>query len=609
MYTIITYINGINKPPIKSVKSTYKEYESMASKKLYQVRKIRDLKDMLEQSCSLFGDKSAFLIREKENQFREISYRQLGNDVDAIGTALLDLGLENKMIAVFGENRYEWAVTYLSVVNGVGTIVPLDKELPADEIVNLLNRCGASAIVFSGKYRNQMKKLAGTIPSIQYYIDMDLVGDEDGLKSFNGLLNKGKELKIAGDDRFSKAVIDPDAMRMLIFTSGTTDLAKGVMLSHKNICANLTSVFATVYVDTKDVSLSILPMHHTYECSLGFLGFIYSGGAIAFNEGLKYIQRNLQEVRPTMLVTVPLLLENVHRKIIDKIGKSRLGMFKFEAALIITNLLNDAFRIDIRKKVFKAVHDTLGGRMRLVITGAAAIKPEVSRCFRRMGISVLQGYGLTECAPLVTGNRDKSFVDKSAGLPIPGVTVRIIDPDANGIGEIVTKGDNVMLGYYNNKEATDKCLHDGWFHTGDLGYLDKRGFLYITGRIKNVIVTKNGKKIFPEEVEAYINRSPFVQDSLVWGKYDESSGETIVCAQVLPNLDAISEKIKEMASNKDELLKAINDAINEAVRNANKDMPLYKRIREFTIREKEFVKTTTQKIKRYIETPSVKALM
>ena len=578
-----------------------KEWKFMALDKFYPVRKIHDLKDMLAQSCKLFRDKSAFLIKESDNQYREISDFQFGNDVEAIGTALLELGLGSGLVAVLGENRYEWCVTYLSVVNGVGTVVPMDKELPLDEIGNLLNRCEASAIIFSGKYRNQMKNLVGSIPSIRYYIDMDLKQDEECFLSFNRLLESGKELINAGDKRFQCAEVNSENMSALIFTSGTTDLAKGVMLSHRNICTNLTSVCSTVRIYSEDISLSILPMHHTYECTIGFLIMIYNGGTIAFNDGLKHISRNLQEVKPTFMVTVPLLLENMYRKIWDKVGKKKLMRAKFIAALFFTNLLYIVLKKDIRKKVFKAVHESFGGRMRLIITGAAAIKPEVSKLFRRMGIQVLQGYGLTECAPLVAGNRDKSFVDNAGGLPIPGIEIKILNSDQKGIGEIAVKGDNVMIGYYQNDVATNNCICDGWFHTGDLGYVDSKGFLYITGRLKNVIVTKNGKKIFPEEVETYINSSPFVQDSLVWGKYENKSGETFVCAQILPNLEAIREKFELVSASKDELMKIFN----EVIKNVNKRMPLYKHIRQFTIREKEFVKTTTHKIKRYVEDPLV----
>jgi long-chain acyl-CoA synthetase len=571
----------------------------MNNNKLYPVREIKDLKDMLEQSCNLYENKAAFKIKEDGDSYKSISYRQFNNDIEALGTAWLMLGLENTSIAVFGENRYEWCVTYLSVVNGSGIVVPLDKELPSHEIQNLLERSGASTIVFSGKCRNQIKTFMGSIPTVKYYIDMDLEQDEEGVLSYKRLLERGRELVKSGDLRFSRTRIDPYTMRILIFTSGTTDIAKGVMLSHHNICANITSVCATVNVKSTDSSLSILPLHHTYECTLGFLALLYSGGTITFNEGLRHISKNLIGVKPTMMITVPLLLENIYNKIMSKLDKNRLLKLKFSIMILFTNYLYKISRIDLRKKVFKSIHDSLGGQMRLIIVGAAAVKPEVSRFFRKIGILALQGYGLTECSPLVTGNRDRCYNDNSCGKAIPGVEVIINNPDKNGVGQIIVKGSNVMLGYFQNENATKNCLRDGWFYTGDLGYMDRKGFLHITGRLKNVIVTKNGKKVFPEEVESYINLNPLVQDSLVWGKYDETTGDTIVCAQIILNSENVNQKFKTLNVSKEELMKLLK----EIIKNVNSKMPLYKHIREFTIRESEFIRTTTHKIKRYIEEP------
>ncbi len=564
--------------------------------KFYKVRNITDLKDLLTQSCTLYRDKPAFLIKNKGDNYRNISYNQFGNDVEYFGTALLNLGLSNSSIAVLGENRYEWCVSYLSTVNGVGTIVPLDKELPANEITNLLTRSEATAIIFSGKYREQIKMLKSTINTVKIYIDMDSQTNEDGILSFQELLKEGEQLVEAGDKSFDSVKIDPEAARILIFTSGTTDIAKGVMLSHQNICADIMGVCSTVQVNSDDKSLSILPLHHTYECSLGFLAFIYNGAAISFNDGLRNITKNLKNVKPTVMITVPLLIENIYKKIQDKLNKSRTVKLKFNFALFLTTILS-VFKINLSRKLFKEIHDSFGGEMRLIIVGAAPIKPEVSRFFRRIGIKVLQGYGLTECSPLVAGNRDKSFKDKSCGKAIPGVEIKILQPDNNGIGEILVKGKNVMLGYFRNEKATKKCLSNGWFYTGDLGYMDRKGFLYITGRLKNVIVTKNGKKIFPEEVENYINSDPFVRESYVWGKYDENSGDTVVCAQILPNVEAIANKLNAMNISKDELTKIFKNI----VKSVNGKMPLYKHIKEFSLRENEFLRTTTHKIKRYVE--------
>lgn len=563
----------------------------------YNVRMIKDLKDMIEQSDARFGARNAFVVKRKDGTLKNIKYSEFKEDIDAFGTALINLGLKDKFIAVIGENKYEWAVTYLSTVNGAGTIVPLDKELHLSEIENLLIRSNASAIVFSSKHYEDMKKIASSVPGIQYFIHMDSDQDEGNFLSYRQLVDQGKRQIASGDRSFLDAEIDPEVMKILLFTSGTTDLAKGVMLCHRNICSNIMAVLSTVRVTNEDTCLSILPMHHTYECTLGFLAMIYTGGTITFNEGLKHISKNLREYKPTVLFTVPLLLENVHRKIWEQASKKKSSLTKLKVALSVSNFLSTTLKIDVRKKLFHQIQETMGGKMRLILTGAAAIAPQVSKHFRQFGIQVLQGYGLTECSPLVTGNRDKAFKDDAAGLPLPGVEVKIDNPNAEGIGEILVKGPNVMLGYFKNEKATQACLKNGWFYTGDLGFADPDGFFHITGRSKNVIVTKNGKNIFPEEVESYINKSPYVLESLVWGKYDEKSGETFVNAQIVPNFEAIKEKLKVPHVSKEQIMQMLSDA----VKNANKSMPLYKRISEFSIRETEFVKTTTKKIKRYIE--------
>lgn len=569
----------------------------MKERSLYEVREIKDLKDMLNQSAELFADKNAFLDNNSSGIVSGITYTQFKNDVDSLGTAFLNMGLKDGFVAVIGENRYEWCVTYLATVNGTGVIVPLDKELPEQDIENLLTRSEVSAVIFSKKYSKVMKKLSEKLQTVKYYINMDNANDEDGVLSFRTVLEKGRELLDQGDTSFINANIDSDKMSILLFTSGTTGFAKGVMLSHSNICANITAVCTTVNVKSSDTSLSILPLHHTYECTLGFLTFIFNGSTIAFNEGLKYISKNLKEVKPTVLITVPLILENMYKKIWEQASKKRGMKTKLKVAMFISNILYNYGGIDIRRKLFKQIHDNFGGNIRLVITGAAAIDPLVTKGLRNLGILVLQGYGLTECSPLVIGNRDRYYVDGAVGLPLPGVEVKVHNTNDLGVGEIIVKGPNVMLGYYKDEEATNKCLKDGWFYTGDLGKADKHGFYYITGRCKNVIVTKNGKNIYPEELESFINRSPFVQESMVWGCYEEKSGETVVNAQIFPNLELIKEKLKKHTLTKDDITAVFNDII----KNINNGMPLYKRIRSFSIRETEFIKTTTKKIKRYKE--------
>lgn len=573
----------------------------MPSKSLYEVRHINNFRDLLEQSAAAFAEKAAFWIKVEDGTFRSITYKYFKEDVDALGAALVSIGLREDFTAVMGENRYEWCVSYLAVTNHTSVVVPIDKELPVSEKGNLLQRSGAGALIFSGRYTKDMLALKKAGSPVRYFINMDLDEDTEDFLSYRKLLEKGRQLLEQRSIDLNEYKVDNTALGVLLFTSGTTDLAKGVMLSHKNICSNIMAVLKTVHVGSEDVSLSILPIHHTYECTLGFLAIIYCGGTIAFNEGLKHIQKNFREVRPTILITVPLLLENMHKKIWEQAGK-KPGMKLLLKFMMWLGTVLKVIGLDIRHAIFGTIHRNFGGRLRLIITGAAAISPEVSNGLERLGFKVLQGYGLTECSPLVIGERDYFHGNASIGLPLPGVEVRIDNPDGNGIGEIVAKGDNVMLGYYKNEEATNKCLVDGWFHTGDLGKLDKSGAYYITGRLKNVIVTKNGKNIFPEEVESYINRSPYVLESLVAGYDDDKSGETVVGAHILPNLEAIRERLKVVSVTREDIM----NIISEVVKNANREMPLYKRISTFTIRDSEFIKTTTLKIKRYAEKAQMK---
>ncbi len=569
----------------------------MRAEPIYQLRKVKDLKDMMVQSTNLFGSRNAFLIKGKNGEYYARTYIELKNDIDALGTALIDMGLKDKKIAILSQNRAEWCTTYLTVTGGVGVVVPLDRELPYNEVENLTSRAGVDAIVFSSKHRSDMLKLSRT-SDIKYFIDMDLDADDDNnFLSLPKLIEKGESLLANGDKSYLDAEIDENKMAALIFTSGTTDLAKGVMLSSKNIVSDVISVCSMLYLDETDSGLSILPLHHTYECTANFLVMMYNGCCFSFNEGLKYIVQNLQETRPTILMLVPLILENMHKKIIKQASKNLLSKIKLNVALEISNFLYYFLKIDIRKKIFKQVHNIFGGRVRLVISGAAAINPDVSNDLCAMGVRIVQGYGLTECAPIVSVNNDRGFRHDSAGKALAGIDIEVEDIGEDGIGEFVVTGDNVMLGYYENPAATSKVLKNGRLYTGDLGYIDEEGYIYITGRKKNVIVTKNGKNIFPEEVEAYLAKCPYVKESLVWGRFDEESGETEVNAQVVVDIDEIKEKLRLNIISNDEVYKLIQAEIKEI----NKQMPMYKRIKDFTIREEEFSKTTTKKIKRYVE--------
>lgn len=581
---------------------------------LYEVRKIDNLRDMIKQSAVIYGDKAAFLVKdpraartqsqaaaavdsagEKSLPYLPISYKQFDLDIDAFGTRLKQLGIESARIAILGETRYEWYVTYMATVNGVGVVVPLDKELPQAEIESLLNRSHADIVVYSRSKKKDIDAIRENIPSVRYFVSMeDLAGQpSDDEVSFWSWLQDGEKSLTAGDKRFTEARIDPEIMNILLFTSGTTAQSKAVMLSHKNICINLQAMCSMLYIGTDDVFLSVLPIHHTYECTCGFLCPIYRGCTVAVCEGLRHIVKNMQESKVTIMLAVPLMVEMFYKRIIKSATADPAVAKKFRLGLKISNTLRK-IGIDKRRELFAKVHDSFGGHLRMIIAGGASIDPKIIKGMQDLGLHCLQGYGLTECAPILALNRDVIYNNRAAGLPLPGVEVRIIDKDENGIGEIIGRGPNVMLGYYENEEATREAIDaDGFFHTGDLGYLDKDNFVIITGRKKNVIITKNGKNIFPEEIEFLLGRSDLIAESLVSGIVDED-GETRVAAEIFPNM----EKIGELTSETDALSANVRSMIADEVKKVNHSLTTYKYIKSFTLRDSEFEKTTSKKIKR-----------
>lgn len=557
----------------------------------YQFREITDLKDLINSSAALFGDRPAYLVKDKPGGvYRPVLFRQLKEDIDCLGTALMDLKLTGKKVAVIGENRYEWIISHLAVANGVGVIVPLDRELPVAEIRNLLIRADVSAIIFSAKLEGKIMEAAKDLEGLEYVISMDLPGHTEAVLSLHQLLETGKKL-IASEKRYYvDAVIDPNVMSLLLFTSGTTGMAKGVMLSHKNICANVMNMSKVVNA-SKMVGLSVLPMHHTYEFTCHNMTCLYQGATIAICEGLKYIVKNMAEAKASVMLGVPLIFESMHKKVWKKAEASGKAD-KMRAAIAVSKTLNK-FNIKATRKLFKDVHQAMGGHLQMLIAGAAACDPTVISDFNAMGINTFQGYGMTENSPIIAVNQDRYHKDASAGLPMPNTLIEIIDKDENGVGEIICKSDSVMLGYYKDPEETAKVLKDGWLYTGDYGYFDKDGFLYISGRKKNVIVTKNGKNIFPEEVEFYLAKSPYIAEVIVSGVEDPKSGETIVTAEILPDFNSIEADMGGKVSDE-----ALHKLLKNEIDKVNDNMSLYKRVKRFKVRETEFEKTTTQKIKR-----------
>jgi len=526
-----------------------------------------------------------------------ISFQQVREDVEALGTALAGQGLSGLRIGVIGENRYEWVISYLAVANGLGVVVPLDRELPAHEIAALMERAELSALIYSSKVEQKITEALSQVEREVLLISMDSDRRQGETLSLSELMQIGRQRIKDGDRQYIDAAVDPERMSMLLFTSGTTGLAKGVMLCHRNIASNIYNM--SRYVDLtvrqgQQIGLSMLPMHHTYEFTCTIMASFYQGATIAFCEGLKYIVKNMEEAEVTYMIAVPLVFENMHQKIWKQAEKSGKADKMRKAIRMIRTLSYIDKKIQKRTmRLFKEVHAALGGHVRLMVAGAAPINPNVINDFNAMGITMLQGYGMTECSPIIALNPDQCARASAAGLPLPGTEIRIFEPDENGIGEIICKSESVMLGYYKDPEETANVIRDGWLYTGDYGYFDKDGYVYITGRKKNVIVTKNGKNIFPEEVEYYMNQSPFIAEVVVGGEKEDETGESVVWASIYPDHETILEQKGVLGEEElKALLKAEIDRLNE-------QMPFYKRVKRFRIRETEFDKTTTRKIKRW----------
>lgn len=572
----------------------------------YPARAVDDLRELVKNSAMRYGSAYGFRFKDKQGSITGKTYTEFEGDIDCLGTALLSMGLKNARISIIGENRYEWGVCYLSVINGTGVAVPLDKYLPKNEIENLVERGRVEAIFYSPAYHSVMVEMARSNHRIKYFICMETLEDsrpcEERFLSMPGLIAKGKALLESGDRSFIDAPIDREGMSVLLFTSGTTSTSKGVMLSHKNIASNVTAISTIIRAKAGDVHLSLLPLHHTFENTIGLLFMVHSGVCIAYSDGIKYVAKNLCEYRVTLLVAVPAILEVMYRKMRDGIEKS--GKTKIFNRLV---KLSDVLRllgIDLRRKLFKSVFRQLGPGLRLAVSGAAPLDPEVVAGFEKIGLRLLQGYGLTETSPVIAANND--FVNKpgTVGLPMAGIEVAIDSPDETGMGEIITRGANVMLGYYEDMDTTSEVIdEEGWLRTGDLGVIDEDGFLRITGRAKSMIVFTNGKKAFPEEYEVLLNNIPGVKESYVWGD-KAPDGDIQVCAKLVLDVDQLSEENDGMPAEKE-----LAARFNAAIREINQTIPQYKIIRYFIMTTEDLVKTTTLKIKRPLEAEKIRVVL
>ena len=565
-------------------------------------RAVTDIKNILETSAELYGDKPLFLQKfDKNKPFQEISYSKVLADVNALGTTLIELGLKDKHIGVIGKNCYEWAESYLAVVGGTGVVVPLDKELNEDELAQLTASGELSAVITMDKHYDIFKRIKDRDDNIlEFVINVGMHSHEKenkGLLSWHKLREHGYELVESGDRSFIDAEIINTDMAIILFTSGTTGTSKGVMLNNKNICSNVMVAQTFLNIEVGDVFFSVLPIHHTYECTCTFIESMYCGATMAFCQGLKHIVKDLQEVKPHLMLAVPLIYENFYSKITRQIKKS--GKEKQLNTLIKLSKVTKRVGIDVSKPATKKITETFGGRIKTLIVGGAAIDGDIMGFFRDLGITAIQGYGLTETSPMVSLNpEDPKLIDNaSAGHLLPFVECMIADKGDDGIGEICFRGPNIMMGYYKNQESTDEVIKDGWFHTGDLGYLNDKDYVYITGRKKNVIIAANGKNVFPEELEFYLMKNECIEECMVWG--DEDNDDPLkrgIYATIRPNKEILAEELGEDATDEQ-----VREYIERIVDKQNETMPLFKRINHVIIREREFDKTTGLKIRRFVE--------
>ena len=565
--------------------------------KLYDATEFENIRDILNNSIAKYPSNIAFTIKNNENKevkYRDITYKEFGDEINYLGTAFLRLGFKGKNVAVISKNRYEWALTYYAVLDGVGRIIPLDKGLPEQEIELSLIRSKADVIVFEESYTDIILNIMkNNKTQLKEYICMDNV-EENRFKKMNELLLLGKQEILNGNNEYLNAEIDSNAISIILFTSGTTSLAKAVMLSHKNIASNIYALTSAEKIYDTDVNIAFLPFHHTFG-STGLTFFLSCGAKNVFCDGLRHIAQNLKEYKVSVFVCVPLILEAMHKKImqeIEKQGKTK----KVKFAMKISNFLLK-FGIDIRRKIFKDVLNNLGGNLRFVVSGAAAIDKNVAKDFNAFGILTVQGYGLTETSPVLCAENAKSIRYGSVGFPVCNVEVKIDNPNEKGIGEVIAKGPNVMAGYYENEEATNETLIDGWFHSGDLGYIDKDGYVFITGRKKNVIVLKNGKNVYPEELEVLINNLTYVEESMVFGMPKDD--DLVLSAKIVYNKDYIKDTYPNIT--KEELEKIIW----EDIKAINKTLTNYKHIKNIIITDEPMIKTTTAKIKRFQEIEAI----
>lgn len=556
---------------------------------LYEVSPLTDFKDMLRQAVEQAGDKIAFrYFRDyAAKDIRDVTYNEFKRETEELGTGLASLGITNAHVAMVSENRYEWILTYLTVLNSEGVYIPVDKELPFNELMNILAHSDTKVVFFSKHYEQKFRENAASLPWIKYFVGIDLAPEDSDERfiSMGALMMRGAELLNAGDTTYLNLQPKDEELKMLVYTSGTTGTSKGVMLSLHNL---VSSVYYGLQISTVyDTDLSVLPYNHTYEAVCGILVSLHHHSTICINDSLRHVAENLKLFKPDYIMLVPLFVENLYKKIQNTLEAT--GKAKLINTMIATSNGMRRMGIDMRKKLFKPIHDVFGGRLVKIVCGGAPIRPELAAFFDAIGINLINGYGITECSPLVSANRDYYNDYRSVGVQLPCVELKIDEPNEAGEGEIMVKGDIVMMGYYKKPDVTAEVLsEDGWFRTGDYGRLNDEGQLFITGRKKNLIVLKNGKNVYPEEIEEYLSGIPYVEEVVVYAVKNESGEETALCAEIYPNEELFAGKTQEER----------HAAIKSAVEELNKTLPPYKKILKIKLRATEFEKTTSKKIRR-----------
>ena len=592
---------------LKNLENMNVDYEEVKKKqekknsKEYEITDYKTVKEFFQRSTTKYADNTFILEKfNSKEPFKEIKYKEYRSDVISLGTALNDyLHIKDSRVVIIGENTYHWYISYMALLCGSGLAVPVDKELPENEIINVINRSKATAVIFSPKKKELIKKVMESKQTdIKYFIEM--YSDEELKKNtvgLNYLIKQGNILINNGNNSYMDIEIDPEEFKVLLFTSGTTSKAKGVMLCNRNLAENINAVSAYVKLGTNDRLLSILPLHHTYESTIGYLLPLANGASISVCQGLRHIVPDLKETKPTALLTVPLLVENLYKKINENIKKSKKDGL-VNSMIHITNGLKNV-GIDVKRKVFNEIYENLGGNIRIIVSAAAPIDAKIGKWVEDIGITFLQGYGLTETAPIAALTPEFKTKVGSAGKPVICADIKIDNPNEKGEGEILIKSETLMLGYYEDEEATKEAIIDGYFHSGDIGYLDDEGFLFITGRCKNVIVTQNGKNIYPEEIELMLGNIPEIKESMVYGKQEEekkNDKELIITARVIPNYEEI-----EKTHGKNLTDEQIREIIWNKIKEVNRKLTSYKAIKKLEIKQDEFEKTTTMKIKRFAE--------